>query len=163
MNSHNTLLLLIFYFLSQVKINFEKSNDLLSSLKADNDTIYMKVNGELEHIKPHHLTLSSSWPAVWRPTPRWSFWRPSCLAIFSQSILQGIFIFVIILFLWFSKSNIFSGYNCWCQYYISMMMCIFTLDSKNSNYKEMVARAMQEDGLESSPPLVSISVWTFQK
>ena len=27
----------------QVKINFEKSNDLLSSLKADNDTIYMKV------------------------------------------------------------------------------------------------------------------------
>ena len=26
-----------------MKINFEKSNDLLSSLKADNDTIYMKV------------------------------------------------------------------------------------------------------------------------
>ena len=28
---------------STVKINFEKSNDLLASLKADNDTIYMKV------------------------------------------------------------------------------------------------------------------------
>ena len=39
-------------------------------------------------------------------------------------------------------------------------MCVFTLDSKNSNYKEMVARAMQEDGLESSPPLVSIFVQT---
>ena len=46
---------LIIFFLSQVKINFEKSNDLLSSLKADNDTIYMKVNAELEHSQKHSL------------------------------------------------------------------------------------------------------------
>ena len=39
---------------------------------------------------------------------------------------------------------------------------IFTLCSKNSNYKEMVARAMQEDGLESSPPLVTIFIFIFK-
>jgi len=84
---------------SSVKINFEKSNDLLSSLKADNDTIYMKLACSLE-TDPEMIFLTT-----------------------------------------FLLGNIFSEY----------------IASKNSNYKEMVARAMQEDGLESSPPLDDMS------
>ena len=33
---------------STVKINFEKSDELLSSLKADNDTIFMKLASSLD-------------------------------------------------------------------------------------------------------------------
>ena len=89
-----------------MKINFEKSNDLLSSLKADNDTIYMKVNCQnhslhqlisfIARIRNQKFNITfSSWRAAWRLTLRWSFWQHSCWEIFSQSILQGIVIIII--------------------------------------------------------------------
>ena len=42
-----------------VKINFDKSNEMLSSLKADNDTIYMKVS-IVDHPNTHRMIVFTS-------------------------------------------------------------------------------------------------------
>ena len=42
-----------------VKINFDKSNEMLSSLKADNDTIYMKVS-IVDHLNTHRMIVFTS-------------------------------------------------------------------------------------------------------
>lgn len=84
---------------STVKINFEKSDDLLASLKADNDTIFMKLASSLD-TDPSMIFLTT-----------------------------------------FMLANIFSE----------------KISTHNPNYKEMVNRAIMEDGLDAPQPLDDVS------